>query len=248
MARARFPFFARPPFPIVAESYAKDEDFLADAKVVLALEDSVCAALGDALTAETSFLDRETLRGVVKRVLGPEVLDAQTVADFIWLLHRALRHESDETVERSVALLREAIAEHSNKLTKQQKKQLADRIEKLVAAPSGLARQYKAEQLAEATGTELEDLQVICDVRPVFNEERSEIEGAIPISTLTLDVTKPDGSPSRIEVRLTEAQVADLFEKAHYAQTKLSAIKRMLEKNSIALPSTSATTDEGKLA
>ena len=247
MARARFPFFARAPFPIVAESYAKDEDFLADAKVVLALEDSVCAALSDALTTETSFLDRETLRGVVKRVLGPEVLDAEAVADFIWLLHRALRHESDETVDRSVALLREAIAEHSNKLTKQQKKQLADRIEKLVAAPSGLARQHKAEQLAEATGTELEDLQVICDVRPVFNEARSEIEGAIPISTLKLDVTNPDGSPSRIEVRLTESQVTDLCAKAQYAESKLLVIKRLLAEKSIALPTTSATVHEGNI-
>ena len=89
---------------------------------------------------------------------------------------------------------------------------------------------------------------MICDLRPVFNEERSEIEGAIPISTLKLDVLGPNGMPDRIEVRLTEAQVADLFEKAHYAQTKLSAIKRMLNKNSIALPRTSATVDEGKLA
>ena len=77
----------------------------------------------------------------------------------------------------------------------EQRKLLADRIEKLVAVPAGLARQYKAEQLAEATGTELEDLQVICDLRPVFNEERSEIEGAIPISTLKLDVLGPNGLP-----------------------------------------------------
>jgi len=248
MARAALPCFTSPPFSVVADYLAKDEDFLADAGAVLGLEGSVCTALEDALTAEKSFLSRKALNGIVLRVLGPESPAVKKVSAFIWRVHRTIRRDSDQPVERSVALLREAISEHSETLTAEQRKLLADRIEKLVAVPAGLARQYKAEQLAEATGTELEDLQLICDVRPVFNEERSEIEGAIPISTLKLDVLGPNGLPSRIEVRLTEAQVADLFEKAHYAQNKLSVIKRMLEKNSISLPSTSATTDEGRLA
>ncbi len=247
MARALVPCVTNPPFSVVAEYLAKDEDFLADAGEVLGLEGSVCAALEEALAAEKSFLSRRALKNVVQRVLGPESPVAKRVSAFIWRLHRTIRRDSDETVERSVALLREAISEHSEKLSVEQRKVLADRIERLVAVPAGLARQFKAECLAEATGTELEDLQVICDLRPVFNEERSEIEGAIPISILKLDVLGPNGLPSRIEVRLTEAQVADLFEKAHYAQTKLSVIKRMLERNSIALPSTSATTGEGKL-
>jgi len=243
MARAVLPCFTNPPFSVVADYLAKDEDFLADAGVVLSLEDSVCAALEDALAAEKSFLSRKALRSVVRMVLGPESPSVKKVSAFIWRLHRTIRRDSDKTVERSVAILREAIGEHSETLTVEQRKLLGDRIERLVAVPAGLARQYKAELLAEATGTELEDMQVICDLRPVFNEERSEIEGAIPISILKLDVLGPNGWPSRIEVRLTEAQVADLFEKAHYAQTKLSVIKRMLEKNSIALPSTSATAD-----
>ena len=247
MARAAIPCFSSPPFSVIAEYLAKDEDFLADAHQVLGLEDSVCRALENSLAAEKSFLSFKRLNSVVQAVLGTESPEASKVSTFIWRLHRTIRRDSDETVERSVEILREAIGEHSETLTVEQRKLLADRIEKLVAVPTGLARQYKAEKLAEATGTELEDLQVICDVRPVFNEERSEIEGAIPISTLKLDLLGPNGLPSRIEVRMTEEQVADLFEKALYAQTKLSVIKKMLEENSIALPSTSATTDEGKL-
>jgi hypothetical protein len=224
---------------------AEDKDFIADAGAVLGLEDSVCANLESALAEEKSFLSRKTLNGIVQKILGPASPKAKKVSAFIWRVNRTIRRDSDETVERSVELLREAIRKHAKNLTVEQKKLLADRIEKLVAVPSGLARQQKAEQLAEATGTELEDLQVICDLRPVFNEERSEIEGAIPISTLKLDVLGPNGMPARIEVRLTEAQIADLFEKASYAQTKLSAIKKMLDKNSIALPRTAATVDEG---
>ena len=45
MARALLPCFTTPPFSVVADYLAKDEDFLADAGEVLGLEDSVCAAL-----------------------------------------------------------------------------------------------------------------------------------------------------------------------------------------------------------
>jgi len=241
------PCITSPPFSVVADYLAKDEDFITDAGALLGLEESECAAVERALASETSFLSRKSLNGVVQKVLGPESPKAKKVSAFIWRVHRTIRRDSDEPVERSVAILRRAIGEHSESLTGEQKILLADRIEKLVAVPTGLARQHKAEQLAEATGTELEDLQLICDLRPVFNEERSEIEGAIPISTLKLDVLGPNGLPSRIEVRLTEEQVADLFEKVHYAQTKLSVIKRTLAKSSIPLPSTSATLEEGKL-
>jgi hypothetical protein len=245
MARTVFPCVTTPPFSVIAEYLAKDDDFLADAKAILEIDGSACANLENALAAEKSFLSRQSLSGIVQRILGPETPETKKVTSFIWRVHRTIRRDSDETVERSIVLLRKAISEHSEALTDEQKTLLADRIEKLVALPTGLARQYKAEQLAEATGIELEDLQVICDLRPVFSEERSEIEGAIPISTLKLDVLGPNGLPSRIEVRLTESQVADLFEKAHFAQTKLAAIKKMLEKNSIAMPSTPATINKG---
>jgi hypothetical protein len=247
MARAVLPCFTNPPFSVVADYLAKDEDFLADAAALVALEAPVCAALEEALAAEKSFLSRAKLRDIVQTVLSAESPSAKKISGFIWRLHRTIRRDSDEPMERSVALLRQSIEESSERFTPEQKKLLGNRIEKLIAVPAGLARQFKAEELAEATGTELEDLQLICDLRPVFNEERSDIEGAIPISTLKLDVLGPTGLPSRIEVRLTEGQVADLFEKAHYAQTKLLAIKRMLDKNSIPLPSTPATTDEGHL-
>lgn len=247
MARTVFSFVTTPPFSVIADYLAKDEDFIADAGAVLSLDAPVCAALESALIAEKSFLSRKMLNGIVERVLGSESEEIKKVSAFIWRVHRTIRRDSDETVERAVALLRKAIEENTKELTEEQRKLLADRIEKLVAAPTGLARQYKAEQLADVTGTELEDLQVICDLRPVFNEERSEIEGAIPISTLKLDVLGPNGMPARIEVRLTEVQIADLFEKAHYAQTKLSSIKQMMAKCSIALPITSATVDKGRL-
>ncbi len=110
---------------------------------------------------------------------------------------------------------------------------LKERVRKLVLAPRGFKRQRKAETLAEATGADLSDINVICDIRPVFDNERKEIEGAVVISTLTLEILEPDGKLSSVECRLTERQLDDLYTVALNAKQKLTAIKNLLATKSI---------------
>ena len=103
--------------------------------------------------------------------------------------------------------------------------------------------QWKADQLRKTTGIELEDIQLICDIRPVFDDARSTIMGAIPISTLKLDVVDRDGAPRSIEIRLTEKQLAELASKAELARQKIRVIKQTLAEKSIPLPTTAGPTE-----
>jgi hypothetical protein len=232
-----------PPFSLIAEHLARDDDFLADAKVLLAIDVPAYEALRKRLAEDKSFLDRDSLVQLVLSALGPGS-PADEIGRIIWRFHRLVRQKSEEPLEKSQAILCDAIRKHSKKLSKEDREKLAERITALAVAPQSLARHYKAEQLAESVGVKLLDAQLICDIRPVFDESRSEIEGAIPVSTLQLDIAQHDGSSSRIEVLVTEQQVLELCEKSQLAARKLSIIKRLLSAKSIAVPSTSATLAE----
>ena len=83
-------------------------------------------------------------------------------------------------------------------------------------------------------------------MRPVFDEGRTQIEGAVPVSTLRLDLIESDGRTSSVEVRLSERQVADLCAKAESARRKVDVIKKLLREKKITSPKTSATLDDGE--
>ncbi|OHB67292.1 MAG: hypothetical protein A2V70_15455 [Planctomycetes bacterium RBG_13_63_9] len=241
MAR-RFVFITpSPPFRVFVEHLAKDKDFLSDADAILQIDDHTLDRLADALAQNTSFLNRTALSEAVEQVIGAGE-NSRNIARTVWRVNRILR-DADEPLDSAVAVLKRAINELCDKLSEDNRKRLGDRLERLAAAPAAFSRQHKAEKLAEATGAELEDLQIICDIRPVFNDDRSVIEGAIPLSTLRLDIVHVDETSRSIEIRLTEQQLTDLSAKVESAKRKISAIKTTLEAKSITLPLTSATTE-----
>lgn len=240
---AKFPFIGSPPFRVLIDFVAQQEGFRPNAEAVLHIDDKHFGELVRALREFDGFLDRAALSGIVSQTL-PADGRPDSVTSVVWRLNRYVR-ESDETFEESLRLLKAAVTEHVEGLEPEQLDKLGERLALLIAEPTGFARQHKAEQLVEATGREVAAIQVICDVRPVFNEERTEIQGALPISTLTLDLIERDGRTSRVEVHLSERQIVDLCAKAESARGKVALIKKMLAEKEIVLPRTLATLDDG---
>ncbi|MCH7988631.1 MAG: hypothetical protein IID46_05690 [Planctomycetes bacterium] len=239
--RFNISFVGSPPFRMLGDHLVKDEDFLADARRLLTVEAERFERLASTLEEIDSFIDRERLTETVEEVLGATE-DAKKIARTIWRLASMLR-DSDEPLEETVSLLKTAINEQMEQLQPDERKTLAERLDRLAARPSGFDRQHKAQQLAEATGKELDELQIICDLRPVFNDERTIVEGGIPVTTLHLDVID-SGTTSSIEIRLNEEQLNDVCDKAQAAIRKLTALKDLLVEKKITLPRTSATINE----
>ena len=107
--------------------------------------------------------------------------------------------------------LGKAIEEKAERLEPQQRRTLTDRLRKLVAEPIGLAKQYKARQLVDAIGAELDDFRIICDIRPIFDQKHERIDGAIPLATLRLEYSEPDGESAVVELRITEKQIGEVW-------------------------------------
>jgi hypothetical protein len=134
--------------------------------------------------------------------------------------------------------------EKAEGLESSDRRKLIDRLRALAAEPIGLAKQYKARQLVDATGSELDEFQLICDIRPIFDHGRERIEGAVPLSVLRLDYSLPDGESAVVEVRVTEKQLEELGTSIATAKRKLTLIKELIESQRLPIPRTKSTVTE----
>jgi hypothetical protein len=94
-----------------------------------------------------------------------------------------------------------------------------------------LAAFQKAERLSTLTGQRLESFDLICDLRPIFDESREHLEGMMPYTRLRVVAIGADGLPEAFESELTRQQVHDLAQKASKAAQKLDVLLDAIETN-----------------
>ncbi|MCH8042930.1 MAG: hypothetical protein IID44_04350 [Planctomycetes bacterium] len=234
--------FGNPPFRFLAGHLAQDADFLNDARHILDIDQDAYLRLSTQLAKSDAFLSRSDLVSIVGEALGASE-DSKRIASIIYRFGSIL-HDADMDATEAMDELGRAIEEKAESLDPQERRTLTDRLRKLAAEPIGIAKQYKARQLVDAIGAELDDFRIICDIRPIFDKQRERIEGAIPLTVLRLEYSKPDGESAVVEVRVTEKQIARFGEKMADAGLKLRMIKDLLVHHELPIPKTKSTNAE----
>lgn len=102
-------------------------------------------------------------------------------------------------------------------------------------------RHLKAERLAIATGLRTDSIDLICDLRPVFDQRREKVEGVMPFTTLKIVATGTDRFPVSFEAILSAGDVEDLLKKVKDAVAKLNALGRLAEQTKLPVPSVGLT-------
>jgi hypothetical protein len=109
-----------------------------------------------------------------------------------------------------------------------------DVIEKLESNLKVLAQEHasislmkKADRLVRDTGDELESIKFICDLRPVFDNERERVDALVLIANLRLRYMAQNGERESCELALTEAELLKLKEKTEEAIRKIEVLKRV---------------------
>lgn len=209
----------RPPF---VDAASVDAAMLADLKSVATLGDESVSALRDRLSAAEGFLDPKTLSATLCSVIE----DESTALS----VQRTMQNLSPSDVERlAEALTQRQEEEEDFLLDKNELDRLHKTLSALVRPYPAMARFEKAERLSRLTGQELESIQLICDLRPIFDEKRNQIEGMMPYTRLCIVATGADGLPNSFEAELTQQQVHDLAEKATKARAKLDVLRKNVE-------------------
>lgn len=241
MATKHF-LFGNPPFRFLAEHLAQDDEFLDDARQILGIGKDQYLRLKTQLAKSDAFLSRSDVSSLVKEVLG-ESDESSRIATMISRVGEIV-HDAELKAKEAMDALGDAIQEKTAGLESQERETLILRLRELSAEPIGIAKQYKARQLVDVLGAELDDFKIVCDIRPIFDQQRERIEGAVPITSLRLDYTKPNGDSSVVELRLTEKQLAMFEEKITDATRKLKMIKQLMSDQNLRLPRTKATVSE----
>jgi hypothetical protein len=209
------PFFMGPPESV-------KDDLLA----VSGLTEDQTDSLIDSLKRAKGFLSLQGLKSVVQGVLGKEKT-CDSVVRVLWNI------EADDLLQ---------ILNRFEEELKDNFEGLKTKLEKLTRSCPALDKYRKARRLASATGQQLEDVQIICDLRPIFDEARENIEGMIPCTILRIVAEGTDGLSAVSEVNLSATQVYELADKAAKAKKKLERLtQHVKEWNPEGLPDLPST-------
>jgi hypothetical protein len=230
-------FYMRGAFPFVSGKGVPPE-LVVDAKVLLELQTDQLNALAQELTSFDSFLDKPTLKKTVQSFVPSEEL-ANRVSRLIFQIDEYLR-QSKSGLEALFGRMADTIQEPEDPekpiLTPAEFDELKRRMSVIIKPYAGLHRQAKAQRLSEATGLRLEHLEIICDLRPVFDDAREHVEGVIPFTILKIVCIGADGLPIAMETILTQAEVEELTKKSQAAVKKLDRLRELLAEKDLPVP------------
>lgn len=206
---------------------------ISDAAVVLQISDDNFEALIGWLETESGFVGQDELKSRFLPLLGNDAEKSNRLSRFVDAIHERLR-DANQPVPNFVKSLVGWLAENDPDGEQVPKESLAsfeERTGKLLGRHQCYARQAKAEELSTRIGNPLEQFELICDVRPVFDSERKTIEGMMPITWLKIVATQSNGMPSGTEVLLSEEDLNTIDESLQKAKQKIKELKRAVSED-----------------
>lgn len=89
-----------------------------------------------------------------------------------------------------------------------------------------IRRLRKANDLMTATGNGITGLTFICDARPVYNDDRTDIDGFVPLATMKLFYDDANGEQEVIELTMTSDDLDSIIDRATKAREKLNVMQK----------------------
>jgi hypothetical protein len=196
------------------------EDLLAIAKIPRENLERLAASLSNAV----GFLDEEKLTDLVKEVL-PEERQASAIVNAI----RSVRPGRVDWVLASLRDWRDADQSNAERVSEETLDKIRRKLSILIKEYPAWDRYQKAQRLASLTGNKAIHVDVICDLRPVLDSSREQIEGLIPLTTLKLVYESQTEETKCVEVLLSADVLEDLLEKMTKAQQKLTTLRETVD-------------------
>jgi hypothetical protein len=212
------------------------------AKAVLGEPDETLKRLAAELAAAKGYLSDAGLKAILMRELG----DEKRASRFETFLQMGEVFVQDRGgIDGLISTLEKWQITSDRKsqttLTSEELSGLKRVLPLIIKPYPARQRQAKAERLAAATGLRAETVDLVCDLRPVFDDSRTNVEGVIPITTLKVVASGADRFPVSFEAILSASDVQALLKKTEAAVNKLNAIGRLAERAQLRVPSVDLT-------
>lgn len=228
--------YIRAPFSLERD-LSTGRGFVEDAKAVISIPQDRIEAVAEKLNNHTGFLDNDTVASIVAEEIEDEAVSKRLSRIIVFL--DSMLDKSNRLPTEFLDYLRDRLSDEDNpeSLSEQELKQFFVYIALLIKDQPGFRRHRKAERLYDEIGIPVRDVKFICDLRPVFDKGHEAVEGMILVTTLKVLATDVNGLPVTLQAKLTDKQVIDLAEKAEEAKKKLSALRDLMNKFKLPMPS-----------
>lgn len=187
--------------------------------------------LANSLTGIDGFLSSSSLTEIVRTTL--KELDAQITDSIVEVIESIeIATQDSDPVPIDIEKLAKFLCHTGNLPAERKPNQLSEEDYEEIKAkikilnircPARLG-QNKAEKLSDSIGLRLEDFEMICDMRPVFDENQQRIAGVIPFTTLKITAYGIDRFPRYFEVVVSLRDLQEIERKARVASSKLKAV------------------------
>ena len=201
------------------------EEMLSDLLAISRLSVENVQQISTALESASGFLDDSRLEAVIGEMLTDEQVGEA--------LARAIRGLRPQAVEKTLATLRmwrQADPSRADRFPDESLQAIETILPKLIRPYSALERQRKARRLESLTGNQIRETEIVCDARPVFDSDRSSIEGIVTQTILKIVFDSQQEESNCIELVLTEKQLKQLGEKIGKAQQKLEVLRTSIQR------------------
>jgi hypothetical protein len=150
------------------------EEMLSDLLAISRLSAEDIEQVATALNAASGFLDDAGLTAVVRQTVMDE-----GAADAVKRAIRSLRPESVDQTLTTLRTWRRADATRIDRFPDDSLQSIETILPRLIRSFPSLERQRKARRLEALTGNQVRETEIVCDARPVFDSERSAVEGFV---------------------------------------------------------------------
>ena len=210
----------QPPFGYLLRRMFSEDAFLNDVSRLASISEEQRVQISEFLRTQT-FADIETLQDSLENAL---VVDAAKIATTLSKLSSMFR-ESDTSKDSSFDAFIAAM--DSSKIEEQIKDEIQKTVRILCVDPQSLDLQQKAERLATATGSTIDNLEIVTDIRPIFTIDGDKIVGAIPYFTLRIEYD--DGESKKVDLHLSDENIDRLKVVVDRAICKRAAMEQAIK-------------------
>ena len=206
----------------ISDQDEESQQLLDDLLVLSAIPHEYIAPIAKDLAESRPYV---ALGKVINRHLGvPEATEA------VARLVANIDHESLPTIFELVDTWRQEAEVSQEALSDESFEQLKQNLVALISSSTEdvIRKTNKATALLTATGNEVTGLAFICDARPVYNDDKTDIEGYVPLATMRIYYSRPNEQQDVVEFTMTPAEVDTFIERATQAREKLNVMQRKM--------------------
>jgi hypothetical protein len=202
-------------------------EMVQDLRVVAQLDGAAVARITGGLSQLQGFQTQDTVRQALQTCL------AQPNPDVAKSILRTLLNLKQNELDRTLSNLdrwRQKTPDRQSDFTDDMFQSLRRNLESLVGSYAGIDLLRKANRLLREVGNEFKDIAFFCDMRPVFDRSRTNVEGFVTLANMRLVYLSQDGSRHACELALTEEELRRMISEGNKALGKLDVLKATIER------------------